>query len=219
VNDWRVSDEIEFDRTLEKIVERPTESLEENLVVLSRKPEERKACVVMLDHSSSMQGFKVAVAALTAATIALHFRENYGVVAFATRASVLKPLARSRAPARVAEDVLSLDARGLTNIREALLLALGEMRNYEKKIGILITDGDWTYGGDPVEVARLFDRLHVIGLGEPPSLYELEHSPYGRYYTPFRSVQVLAREGRGMYAYVKAISEVPWALRRCLTTT
>jgi MoxR-like ATPase/Mg-chelatase subunit ChlD len=218
VADHLASDEIEIDLTLERIVEQPTESIEDNLVVLTRKPEEREACVVMLDHSSSMQGIKVAIAALTAATIALHFKDNYAVVGFNTQAILLKRIAQNVSPSRVAEEVLSLDARGLTNIREALELAFGEIRSYEKKIGILLTDGNWTYGGDPRAVARLFDRLHVIGLEDPPTPYELEHTGYGQYYTPFKDIKGLAKEGRGMWAYVRTLDEVPLALKRCLTS-
>lgn len=218
VDDYLFSDEIEIDLTLERIVERPTESIEDNLVVLARMPEEREACVVVLDHSSSMQGFKVAIAALTAATIALHYKENYAVVAFNTRAFLLKRINKIFSPSRVAEDVLSLQARGLTNIREALELAFEEIRSYDKKIGILLTDGNWTYGGNPREVARRFDRLHVIGIEDPPRLHELEYTNYGQYYTPFMGIEALAKEGRGMCARVRSISEVPMALKRCLTT-
>ncbi len=218
VADHLASDEIEIDQTLERIVERPTETIEDNLVVLARKPE-RKGCVVILDHSSSMQGVKVAIAALAAATIALHFKENYGVVAFSTRAALLKRINQTTSPTRVAEDVLSLDAKGYTNIREALQVALGEVRSYDKRIGILLTDGDWTYGGDPLQIARLFDRLHVIGL-EDPYAYDDFYASDGRFYHPRYGsrIEVLAKEGRGMFAYVRSIDEVPMALTRCLTS-
>ena len=218
VADHLASDEIEIDHTLERIVERPTETIEDNLVVLARKPE-RKGCVVILDHSSSMQGVKVAIAALAAATIALHFKENYGVVAFSTRAALLKRITQTTSPTRVAEDVLSLDAKGYTNIREALQVALGEVRSYDKRIGILLTDGDWTYGGDPLQIARLFDRLHVIGL-EDPYAYDDFYASDGRFYHPRYGsrIEVLAKEGRGMFAYVRSIDEVPMALTRCLTS-
>jgi MoxR-like ATPase len=218
VADFLASDEIEIDHTLERIVERPTEKLEDNLVVLARKPE-RKGCVVVLDHSSSMQGIKVAIAALTAATIALHFKENYGVVAFSTRAAVLKGILQTVAPTQVAEQVLSLDARGYTNIREALQLSIAEVRAYDKKIGILLTDGDWTYGGDPLQIARLFDRLHVIGL-EDPNTYSDFYGSDGRFYHPRYGsrIEVLAKEGRGTFAYVQSIDEVPLAITRCLTS-
>ncbi len=218
VADYLASDEIEIDKTLERIVDRPTESIEDNLVVLARKPE-RKGCVVILDHSSSMQGIKVSIAALTAATIALHFKENYGVVAFSTRASLLKRMSQYVAPTVVAEEVLSLDARGYTNIREALEVALGEVRSYDHKIGILLTDGDWTYGGDPLQMARLFDRLHVIGL-EDPHAYQNFYASDGRFHdTRYGSrIEMLAKEGRGMFAYVRTIDEVPIALTRCLTS-
>ncbi len=141
------------------------------------------------------------------------------MVAFSTRAALLKRIAQTVAPTVVAEEVLSLDARGYTNIRDALQLALGEVRQYDKKIGILLTDGDWTYGGDPLQMARLFDRLHVIGL-EDPNIYKDFYAGDGRFYHPRYGsrIEVLAKEGRGMFAYVKAIDEVPFALTRCLTS-
>jgi MoxR-like ATPase len=218
VANYLESDEIEIDQTLERIVDRPTEKIEDNLVVLARKPE-RKGCMVILDHSSSMKGIKVAIAALTASTIALHFKENYGVVAFSTRAALLKRISQAVAPTRVAEEVLSLDARGYTNIREALQLSIGEMRSYDTKIGILLTDGDWTYGGDPLQIARFFDRLHVIGL-EDQNIYNDFYACDGRFYHPRYGsrIEVLAKEGRGMFAYVRTIDEVPFALTRCLTS-
>jgi hypothetical protein len=119
----------------------------------------------------------------------------------------------------VAEEVLSLDARGYTNIREALEVALGEVRSYDHKIGILLTDGDWTYGGDPLQMARLFDRLHVIGL-EDPNAYRNFYASDGRFHdTRYGSrIEMLAKEGRGMFAYVRTIDEVPIALTRCLTS-
>lgn len=218
VADWLASDEIEIDHTLERMVERPTESIEDNLVVLARKPE-RKGCVVILDHSSSMKGIKVAIAALTASTIALHFKENYGVVAFSTRAALLKRINQNVAPTQVAEQVLSLDARGYTNIREGLQMGISEVRAYDKKIGILLTDGDWTYGGDPLQIARLFDRLHVIGL-EDPNVYDDFYGCDGRFFHPRYGsrIELLAKEGRGMFSYVQNIEEVPLAITRCLTS-
>ncbi|MFQ5595070.1 MAG: AAA family ATPase [Anaerolineae bacterium] len=215
------SDEIEVDATLERMIDYPTKPLEENLVVLARPPEQ-KACVVMLDHSNSMTGTKIAMAALTAAVIALHFRQNYGVVAFSTRAWTLKRLSMRKSPTQIAGEILSLQAHGYTNIRAALEMGIGEIRNADKKIGILITDGDWTYGGDPFQAARLFDSLHVIGCQEP-LIFEDTYDEF-TYYQRRKSyhgmkIASLAREGRGRFSWVEGTEDVPAAISRCLTAT
>lgn len=215
------SDEIEVDATLERMIDYPAKPLEENLVVLARPPEQR-ACVVMLDHSDSMTGIKIAMAALTAAVIALHFRHNYGVVTFSTRARVLKRLSMRKSPTQIAGEILSLRANGYTNIRAALELGIGEIRNADKKIGILITDGDWTYGGDPFQAARRFDSLHVIGCQEP-LIFEDTYDEF-TYYQRRKSyhgmkIASLAKEGRGRFSWVEGTEDVPAAISRCLTAT
>jgi gas vesicle protein GvpN len=227
-------DEIDVDATLERVLDSPTRRIEENLVFLARRPEQ-KACVVMLDHSYSMRGIKVSMAALTAAAIALHFKQDYGVVAFSTNARILKGLTQYRPPALIAEEILSLGATGYTNMHEALHLGIGEMKGYEKKIGILLTDGDWTAGEDPIQVARRFDRLHVIGLEEPLQV-EATYDEIALRYADSRMdifrpgggleenlrryhgsrIEMLAREGRGHFSYVRRIEEVPLAIMRCL---
>lgn len=215
------SDEIEVDATLERMIERPSKPLEENLVVLARPPEQ-KACVVMLDHSDSMTGIKIAMAALTAAVIALHFRQNYGIITFNTQARVMKRLSVHKSPTQIASEILSLQAGGYTNIRAALELGIGEIRNADKKIGILITDGDWTYGGDPSQAARLFDSLHVIGCQEP-LIFEDTYDEF-TYYQRRKSyhgmkIAGLAKEGRGRFSWVVGTEDVPAAISRCLTAT
>ncbi len=213
--DKSASDEIEIDATLEQIVDSPTSRIEDNLMFLGRRPEQ-KACVVILDHSFSMKGVKIAMAALTAATIALHFKQDYGVIVFSTNARILKGINRYKPLTIMAEEILSLDAHGYTNIREALHMGIRQMESYKKKIGILLTDGDWTCGGDPLHVALLFDNLHVIGLEEPMSSDVAYNEQVSRRYHSSR-VEMLAREGRGQFSYVRSIEEVPLAITRCLT--
>jgi len=214
-------DEIEIDATLERIIDHRYRPLEENLVVFTRRPEQ-KACVVMLDHSHSMTGIKISMAALTAAVIALHFKRDYGIVTFNTQARVLKGIRVNKSPTQIASEILSLQAYGYTNIRQALELGIGEIKRYDRKIGILITDGDWTYGGDPLQAARLFDELHVIGT-EEPLIFEDTYDEFSYYQRSSRyhsmKIAMLAREGRGRFSTVRGIEEVPNAITRCLTAT
>lgn len=195
IKDDGASDEIEIDATVERVIDTPTNSIEDNLVFMARRPEQ-KACVVILDHSYSMKGVKISVAALTAATIALHFKRDYGIVIFSTNARVLKGINQYKAPTLMAEEILSSYPHGYTNIREALEMGVGEMESYKKKMGILLTDGDWTCGGDPLHVARLFHKLHVIGLEEPESFEETYQDKMNRQYYATR-VQMIARRAGG----------------------
>lgn len=215
IKDDGASDEIEIDATLERVTDSPTNRIEDNLMFMGRRSEQ-KACVVILDHSYSMKGVKISMAALTAATIALHFKQDYGVVVFSTKGRILKGIKQYKAPTLMAEEILSLYPHGYTNIREALEMGIGEMEGYKKKIGILLTDGDWTCGGDPLHVAPLFDKLHVIGLEEPESLDETYQDRISRQYYATR-VEMIAKEGRGHFARVHGIDGVPLAITRSLT--
>lgn len=228
-------DEIEIDATLERMMDNPGSRIEDNLMFLGRRPEQ-KACVLMLDHSYSMKGTKIAMAALTAATIALHFKRDYGVVVFATNARILKGINQYKSPALIAEEILSLEANGYTNIHAALQLGIRQIKDYGKKIGVLLTDGDWTCGDDPLQVARRFDRLHVIGLEEPLRVEDTDDDLTFRYFDSRcdvirpggwgveetlrryqgSRVEMLAREGRGYFSYVQNLKEVPLAITRCL---
>lgn len=119
---------------------------------------------------------------------------------------------------------------------EALQLGIGEIKGYGKKIGVLLTDGDWTSGEDPLPVARRFDNLHVIGLEEPLRVEDVDDEITFRYFDSRGDmprpggwgveetlrryqgsrVETLAREGRGHFSYVQGIKEVPLAITRCL---
>ncbi|MFQ5993111.1 MAG: hypothetical protein ACE5NA_11805, partial [Nitrospiraceae bacterium] len=70
--------------------------------------------------------------------------------------------------------------------------------------------------GDPLHVALLFDNLHVIGLEEPMSSDVAYNEQVSRRYYSSR-VEMLAREGRGQFSYVRSMEEVPLAITRCLT--
>ena len=217
-----VSDEIAIGATIERIVDSPISPIEENLVVRARRPEQ-KACVVMLDHSDSMTGLKLSMAALTASVIALHFKRDYGVVAFNTNAQVLKRMNAHKSPTQMAAEILSLLPHGYTNIRKALEVGIRQIRNYDRKIGILITDGEWNYGGNPLQIAPLFSALHVIGLEEPihyGDVYDdVEYVHYSRQRHYDLRIERLAKEGRGRFAYVESIEDVPAAITRCLVVS
>ena len=191
--------EIELDRSLENYMESPEVGILENVVSYVRQPE-KIAFLVMLDSSYSMRGMKIILAAVTAASIAQHFKQDYVVLAFNDIVSVLKRIDDSTGPDRVLERLFALEMKGATNIRSALEAGLHEVGKFERKTGLILTDGAWNRGGDPLEVAAKFDKLNVIGF--PPAKNE--------------KIRQLACIGKGNCSLVEDISGITKAIHDCL---
>ena len=58
-----------------------------------------------------------------------------------------------------------------TIIRSVLEAGRQHVSKFERKAGLLLTDGDWNKGGDPFQAAVQFDKLGVIGF--PWNLFEI----------------------------------------------
>lgn len=178
-----LSDEIDLDETVENMMTAPLEDLESNLATWSRD-RERPAFVMMFDHSYSMRGPKTVLAALTVATIAVHFREHYAVVAFSTDVEAVKPLEESIAYGTVLDRVFDLPIHGLTNITGALEAGLEQLRGCNRTFGLLLTDGSWTIGEEPFEAAARFDNLNLIAFppADPETVRLLAEAGHGKSY-------------------------------------
>jgi hypothetical protein len=193
------SDDIELDQSVERYLNHFDQQLHEQLVTSVRIPE-RRAFMLMLDRSYSMRGIKIVRAAIAAAAVALHYRKDYGIIYFSTFPLLLKGINAGQTPELLIEKIFNLQLQGETNIAAALQLGLREMHSYTKKIGLLLTDGSWNRGKDPIEVAPRFDALHVICF--PPARPEI--------------VEQLALAGHGNFAFVQRDEEITPALQRCL---
>lgn len=191
--------EIELDRSLENYTEAPERGIVENIVSYARQ-RERKAFVVMLDHSYSMRGMKIILAAITAAAIARHFKRDYAVLAFNNRVSVLKAVDDHTGPEKVLEKLFALELQGDTDVRLALEAGLKQVGNFERKTGLILTDGAWNQGGDPLEMAARYDKLGVIAF--PPSRQE--------------KVRQLAVKGKGEFSFVENETGIAGAILKCL---
>ena len=86
---------------------------------------------------------------------------------------------------------------GLTNLEEALKAGLKELDSVkaEDKIGIVITDGHYTVGKDPRELAAQYPKLFVIMIEDYDSKPDL--------------CQDLARLGKGKMYNVADFTEIP----------
>lgn len=193
------SDEIELDQSVERYLNHFDEQLHDQLVTSVRIPE-RRAFMLMLDRSYSMRGIKIVRAAIAAAAVALHYRKDYGIICFSTTPLLLKGMNSGQPPELLIEKIFNLQLQGETNIAGALQLGLNEMQSYTKKIGLLLTDGSWNRGKNPIEVAPRFDALHVICF--PPARPE--------------TAEQIALAGHGNFAFVERDEEIAPALQRCL---
>jgi len=154
--------ELDLEATLEQ--PRPWEA--QDLIVRRNEPREAEV-VAVLDMSLSMTGEKIALTALSAAILRLKL-EHVAVVAFDTEAHLLVRVGESVTPRELVRRVLEVPAQGYTNIEAGLRLALRELQrsNRRERVGILLSDGIYNVGWDPVRVAARYPRLHVVQVGQ-----------------------------------------------------
>ena len=166
--------------------------------VTMRREARRTEVVLMMDTSLSMSGKNLALAAVAAAVLAFSVKsEDLAVVAFETSAKALTHLGQKDTAARVVELLLSQPARGFTNIAEGLAKGRQELLRARtpRRVGLLITDGVFTAGVDPVPEAALFPRLFVL-LTED---YVMDNELCER----------MARVGRGSVVRVSGYDDLP----------
>ncbi len=194
------SAEIELDRSLEKYIEQSERGMLDSLMSHIRQ-REKKALILMLDRSYSMRGLKIILAAITAASIAQHFKNDYAVLAFSNRVSFLKMMDETVSPEEVLKRLFALELFGDTDVRLGLEAGLKHINKLERKKGLILTDGAWNRGGDPSELAARFDKLSVIGF--PPAEHEI--------------IRCLALKGKGNYSFVEDEVGITRAILKCLS--
>ena len=150
---------------LEATLEVPRPWTPEDLVLTRIEPREADV-VAILDMSLSMTGEKIALTALAAAILRLKL-ERVAIIAFDTDAHVLVRVGESVTPRELVRRILEVPAQGYTNIEQGLRIALRELNRSARKerVGILMSDGIYNVGWDPVKVAAHYPRLHVVQVG------------------------------------------------------
>ncbi|WP_226363488.1 vWA domain-containing protein [Pseudonocardia abyssalis] len=199
------SDDIDLDRTIEVLVERPVP--EDADVVVRERMSSRRAAVLIVDVSGSMRGEKVRIAAATVAALSADLPgagDQLALVAFWSDAAVITGLTERSTPSALLDALLRIPARGLTNVGFGLSVAHAELARSaaRRKTAILLTDAVHNAGPDPRDIARRFSKLHV--LIETDGEHDL---PLGR---------DLARLGHGTLHLVHTHRDVAPALNRIL---
>ena len=201
------SDDIDLDRTLEVLTERPLP--EDTDIVVRERMQARRAVVLMIDVSGSMRGEKTMIAAATVGALAGELASSSGaselaVVAFWRDAAVVHRMGPVTSGARLLDDLLSIPAKGLTNVHFALSVGLAELSKARasRRCGILLSDVVHNAGPDPREVAGRFTQLHVLLETDGEHDQDLAHE--------------IATLGRGRLAPVRDHRDVAPALNRMI---
>jgi len=133
--------------------------------ISARREARRTQVALMMDTSLSMSGKNLALAAVAAAVLAFSIKsEDLAVVAFESTARALTHLGQRDTASRMVEELLTQPARGFTNIEDGLAVGRRELAKGDnpRRVGLLITDGVFTAGNDPMVEAALFPRLFVL---------------------------------------------------------
>jgi Mg-chelatase subunit ChlD len=157
------SDDIDLDRTLEVLTERPAPC--DTDIIVRERVRTRRAVALLVDVSGSMKGEKIRTMAATVGALAADLEsEDLALVAFWRDAALLKPLHASRPSTALVDDLLRIPAKGLTNVHFALTVGLAELgrSSARQRIALLLSDCVHNAGPDPRLVALRFPRLHVL---------------------------------------------------------
>lgn len=200
-------DELDVDRTLEEQLGHPVLNYEH--IYCTERVKQKSAYVLLLDVSNSMHREKIAIATIATGVFASKLRnEFHGVVAFSRNSHVIKRITEPNNLELLADRMLGIKSGGATNIRDALIqgLTLLDESKTMMKTGIIVTDGWATVGGDPVEISRRYDRLHVLGIS------------FGLGGSDPQTNLLMAQHGKGRYMYVRHFDDLPLAITKILTS-
>lgn len=204
--------EFDLDLTLFNYIQNGNRILQYGDIIGYERRQRKRNVVLMLDTSGSMFGKLLLNAAMTTSVLSYAMSKDFtSIVLFNSESFVLKSLRDETELTQLIDQILESEAVGFTNIFGALKKGLGELnkvRGNRRKIGILITDGDFNRGKHPAIIARQYPRLHVINM--PPE-DKVESQKRGQ-----NVCKQIASAGRGYYIPVKQFSEIPRALMNLL---
>jgi Mg-chelatase subunit ChlD len=165
--------DLDLDRTLELAGGRPKHA---DQLIARRWTAPQRALCLLVDHSGSMKGHAVGLAAMAAAAVVLtrSERTSASVIAFAADALVIKGQAEQRSPAAIVDDLLSLRGKGRTDLALALRTASRELAREaaSERLAIVLSDCRATAGADPLDALSGLDRVDVLGTADDPEAIE-----------------------------------------------
>ena len=195
--------EMDIDETLERILGH--DRVEPGDIVVEDRAPRELAVALILDASLSMTGDKLAMASAAIAVLAYRLKTvDYLLITFNDRPSTVKRIGEPKNLDDLVSDLLSSTASGYTDIDSALRRGSEELHRARtrNRIGILITDGNYTVGADPRDAASAYRRLFVV-------MTESHDCKPGE-------CEAMAARGGGQMFTVSSFDEIPRVLYRVL---
>jgi len=179
---------------------------------IERKRQKRKV-VLILDTSGSMYGRLLLNAALTTSVLAYNMeKEDFAIILFNSIAMILKNIDKKKPIVSIIDEILDSEAVGFTNIYIGLDKGLKQLNKIKEKkknpFGILITDGNYNRGENPIVLAKKYPKLHVIGM---PAENNADQG--------IATCKAIAHAGSGKFYAVNDYKEIPRALIDLLSQT
>ena len=196
--------DLDLDATLEQLGETPHLRADDLRWRGWRRP--GRAVVLLVDASGSVTGPPLTTAVVTAAALAARSGPNdeLAVVAFWSRAVVLRHMRDPSLAARAVDRVLALRGGDTTDLAGGLTAALAQMAlaTTGRRDLIVLTDGMANEGGDPLSVARtaaaVGASVHVLALSPDDEAME--------------ACRALAAAGGGRLAVLHKAADAPAAV-------
>ncbi|GAA3395274.1 vWA domain-containing protein [Cryptosporangium minutisporangium] len=176
------SADLDLDRTIEALIGNPDEVDDESgvdrRIVVRERVQTRRSVVLVVDVSGSMKGERIRTAAATVGAVAGELADDdLAVIAFWSDAAVLHRIGAPARPAELLDLLLSVPARGLTNVGFPLTLAARELARVPARDArvLLLSDCVHNAGPDPRPLAARLPRLDVLlDIGTPPGEHDLD---------------------------------------------
>jgi Mg-chelatase subunit ChlD len=160
------SGDVDVDASLDGLVEARAARVPPRLddLVVSGWQRPGTALCLLVDRSGSMQGDRLAAAAIAAAAVAYRHGADCSIVAFGDEAVVLCSQGQHRPDDEVVGDLLRLRGHGTTDVGLALRVARDQLGRSRagRKVALLLSDCRVTTGGDPVPHATGIDEVAII---------------------------------------------------------
>jgi Mg-chelatase subunit ChlD len=158
--------DVDVDASLDALVDARAAGVPPRLddLVVSGWQRPGTALCLLVDRSGSMQGDRLATAAVAAAAVAYRHGADCSVVAFGDEAVVLCSQGEQRRDDELVGDLLRLRGHGTTDVGLALRVAreqLGRSRA-GRKVAVLLSDCRVTTGGDAIPHAVGIDEVAII---------------------------------------------------------
>lgn len=166
------SGDIDLDASIDALVtargERRPPAIDELRATDWKKP--GTAICLLVDRSGSMDGERLASAALAAAVCSWRSPAQFAVLAFGDKVVAIKELEQTKPAEQIVAEVLALRGHGTTDVALALRAAARQLApsTATRKLTVLLSDAEVTTGGDPVPASRSLDELIVLAPADEP---------------------------------------------------